>query len=306
MSFFKWSKTAAANASADGTVNWAEGQAPSTVNDSARAMMAAAAKFRDDMGGAIATGGTSAAYTVASNQGFTSLAAMNGMSLAFRPHAANAAGCALNVDGLGAVGLRAQSGVALPANYLSAGGVYVATYINATTEWLLWGAGSDAATLNAPAGTAMLFRQTNAPTGWTKSVSFDNVALRLTTGAVGTGGSLGFTGVFSTSVALGSVTIGTTHLPSYTLPNTLGVSISPNSTGVTAAFAGQFTNSAAAGAVTVMTTGGSTTVAVSDPTHAHSGSITGGVTSGGGGNALPLGSINLNVLYVDVILATKD
>jgi hypothetical protein len=37
MSFFKWSKTAAANASADSTVNWAEGQAPSTVNDSARA-----------------------------------------------------------------------------------------------------------------------------------------------------------------------------------------------------------------------------------------------------------------------------
>ena len=41
------------------------------------------------------------------------------------------------------------------------------------------------------------------------------------------------------------------------------------------AFAGQFTNSAAAGAVTVMTTGGSTSVTVSDPTHGHSGSITG-------------------------------
>src|ERR687888_19001 len=65
-----------------------------------------------------------------------------------RQRAANAAGCALNVDGLGAVGLRAQSGVALPANYLSAGAVYVATYINATTEWLLWGAGSDASALN--------------------------------------------------------------------------------------------------------------------------------------------------------------
>ena len=55
-----------------------------------------------------------------------------------------------------------------------------------------------------------------------------------------------------------------------------------------------------------MTTGGSTTVGISDPTHGHSGAITGGVTSGGGGNALSLGSINLNVLYVDVILATKD
>jgi len=41
MSFWKWSRTAANNATADGSINWAEGQAPSTVNDSARAMMAA-------------------------------------------------------------------------------------------------------------------------------------------------------------------------------------------------------------------------------------------------------------------------
>ena len=73
MSFFKWSKTANNNANADGTINWAEGQAPSTVNDSARAMMAAAAKYRDDIAG-VTTGGTATAYTVASNQAFDSLA----------------------------------------------------------------------------------------------------------------------------------------------------------------------------------------------------------------------------------------
>jgi len=67
MSFFKWSKTAASNATADGTINWAEGQAPSTVNDSARAMMAAAAKFRDDIGCNLSTSGTGAAYTVREN-----------------------------------------------------------------------------------------------------------------------------------------------------------------------------------------------------------------------------------------------
>ncbi len=54
MSFWKWSRTAANNATADGSINWAEGQAPSTVNDSARAMMAAASKYRDDVGGAMA------------------------------------------------------------------------------------------------------------------------------------------------------------------------------------------------------------------------------------------------------------
>jgi hypothetical protein len=57
MTFWKWSRTAANNATADGSINWAEGQVPSTVNDSARAMMAAASKYRDDVGGAIATAG---------------------------------------------------------------------------------------------------------------------------------------------------------------------------------------------------------------------------------------------------------
>lgn len=40
MAFKDWSATAADNDDADATINWAEGQAPSTVNGSARAMMA--------------------------------------------------------------------------------------------------------------------------------------------------------------------------------------------------------------------------------------------------------------------------
>jgi hypothetical protein len=37
-----WSQTAASNATQDSTVNWAEAQSPSSVNDSARALMASA------------------------------------------------------------------------------------------------------------------------------------------------------------------------------------------------------------------------------------------------------------------------
>src|ERR1700742_5084984 len=103
MTLYKWSQTASADATADSSINWAEGQAPSTVNDSARAMMAAAAKYRDDVAGAIATAGTSAAYTLSSNQAFDSLANLDGKIVAFVPHVTSGTGpVTLNVDGLGA------------------------------------------------------------------------------------------------------------------------------------------------------------------------------------------------------------
>ena len=62
MAFWKWSRTASSNASADNTINWAEGMAPSAVNDSARAMMARTAEWRDDISGTITTAGTSTAW----------------------------------------------------------------------------------------------------------------------------------------------------------------------------------------------------------------------------------------------------
>ena len=45
MAIGQWSTTAGNNATADPSINWQEGQAPSTVNDSARAMMAAVATW---------------------------------------------------------------------------------------------------------------------------------------------------------------------------------------------------------------------------------------------------------------------
>ena len=163
MTFWKWSRTAETNSAADGTINWAEGQAPSTVNNSARAMMAAAAKFRDDISGAIVTGGSSTAYTVTSFQVFDSLANMNGAMIAFTPHTTNAAGpVTLNVDGLGAKALRfSPSGVELPAGALVQGTPYVATYYNATTEWILQGLAGNP--YNIPLGGMLEFTGATAP-----------------------------------------------------------------------------------------------------------------------------------------------
>src|ERR1700739_475447 len=106
MPFWKWSHTASANASADQTINWAEGMAPSAVNDSARAMMARLAEWRDDVCGTIATAGTATAYPAPSNKGFNNVADLGGGMLAFVPHTGNGATVTLNVDGLGAKPLR--------------------------------------------------------------------------------------------------------------------------------------------------------------------------------------------------------
>src|SRR5262249_50489678 len=160
MSFWKWWRTAAGNATADGSINWAEGQAPSTVNDSARAMMAAAAKFRDDIAGAVATGGSLVAYTLTSYQSFDTLAHMDGAMIAFTPHATNGGACTLNVDALGAKPLRAAPSQDLAVGVLVAGTPYAATYYNVSGEWILRGAFAGAM---VPLGVALPFFATALP-----------------------------------------------------------------------------------------------------------------------------------------------
>lgn len=139
MTLYKWSQTAASNATADASINWQEGQAPSSVNDSARAMMASAAKYRDDVAGAIVTGGTSTAYTVASYQVFDSLAHLNGQIVAFTPHTTSNATVTLNVDGLGAKPLRSAPNTELLAGTLIQGTPYMAVYNNSDTAFYLHG-----------------------------------------------------------------------------------------------------------------------------------------------------------------------
>jgi hypothetical protein len=62
--------------------------------------------------------------------------------------------------------------------------------------------------------TAMLFVQTSAPLGWTKSTTHNNKALRIVSGAAGSGGSDAFTSVFGIKSTNG-FTLTTNEMPSH-------------------------------------------------------------------------------------------
>lgn len=161
MTLYKWSQTASADATADSTINWAEGQSPASVNDSARAMMAAIAKHRDDVAGAIVTTGTSTAYAINTYQVFQSLAQLNGQVVAFTPHATNGATVTINVDGLGAKPLRSAPSVELPAGTIIQGTPYTALYNNSDAAFYLAGFFNNP--YNVPIGSCIDFFGTTAP-----------------------------------------------------------------------------------------------------------------------------------------------
>lgn len=132
-----WSQTAANNATFDPSISWAEGMAPGSVNDSARAEMASVRKWADDITGATATGGTSTAYTLSTYQSFDNLTRLNGQMIAFTPHATNGATVTLNCDGLGAKPLRSAPSVELPAGVLVQGTPYICVYNSSDAAFYL-------------------------------------------------------------------------------------------------------------------------------------------------------------------------
>lgn len=66
-----------------------------------------------------------------------------------------------------------------------------------------------------PAGTRTVFQQTTAPIGWVKDATYNNYAMRIVNGAVGTGGTVGFTTAFSSGLSSGSYTLTTADIPAH-------------------------------------------------------------------------------------------
>jgi len=104
-----WSTTAADNDDADASINWLEGQSPATVNDSARAMMAAVASWYALIDAGTVSGGTVAgsadAITLTCSPTVSALAA--GQRYLFKyTSTGNTGAVTLNVDSLGATAVR--------------------------------------------------------------------------------------------------------------------------------------------------------------------------------------------------------
>jgi hypothetical protein len=120
-----------------------------------------------------------------------------------------------------------------------------------------------------PPGTVMLFVQTAAPTGWTKSTTHDNKALRVVSGSVTTGGTQNFTAVLNGTV--GATTLTEAQIPSHIHTYPAGLT---------------------AGGAVLRPFGFNGILSTNVSTNA----------TGGGGSH----THSMNVAYVDVIIATKD
>lgn len=130
-------------------------------------------------------------------------------------------------------------------------------------------------------GTVMLFVQTSSPTGWTKSTTHDNKALRVVSGTASSGGSVGFTTAFATPSVAGSVsatTLSTTQIPNHNH----SIQLSKSCGGVDGL---------------TINRGG-----------ANDGTFNSNSTGGGGSHTHSLSgaTATINVSYVDAIIATKD
>ena len=154
-------------------------------------------------------------------------------------------------------------------------------------------------------GTKMLFNQTAAPTGWTKITSSNDVALRVVSGTVGSGGSVAFETAFAShtptiskpaiTMTNAAFTLTTSEIPghNHTLRPYNGTGNAFN--GGSELLAGNGAGSRVSGVGNTGTQGGGGSGG--SHTHANSAELAATPTSS---------AINLDVSYVDVIIASKD
>ena len=152
----------------------------------------------------------------------------------------------------------------------------------------------------------MIFQQTAAPTGWTKQTTHDNKALRLVSGSVSSGGSNTFTGSLNSNVTVsGTSNNSTVTISGSTAGHSITQSELPNITLQTTqlvkmeeppANRGSSSGAGAAYLQADVPLGGS------DAAHSHGA----GTLAGDNHSHTYTSNINLDVEYVDFIIANKD
>lgn len=170
-------------------------------------------------------------------------------------------------------------------------------------------------------GTALMFRQTAAPTGWTKVTTDNNAALRVVSGSVSSGGSVDFTTAFANQAVAGTVggtTLTTAQIPAHghTFSGSTGT-VSADHVHFDSGHRHQYSTVAGSGPIAA---GGGFTLQVFDSQlgyaalggisanhiHGFSGTTANAGSGGSHDHTFTGTSINLAVKYVDVIIATKD
>jgi hypothetical protein len=170
-----------------------------------------------------------------------------------------------------------------------------------------------------PSGTAMLFQQTSAPTGWTKSTTHNDKALRVVSGTASSGGTTAFSTAMGTPSVSGSVgingapavgnlavsvsgNISNTTLSVNTIPSHshgLPIYNGSNNYGTAIATNGYNGNASA-----------NTYNKGNNGAHGHShnlsGTLNGAPSAGNLAGSLSSATAAINVQYVDLIIALKD
>lgn len=136
MSTWDWSTTAGTNQTADANINWQEGQLPSTVNDSARAMMAALKAFVQDGGGYATLAGSGDAFSLTLSQPMQTR--QPGL-VGFFATRSNTGAVTLQIDSTTAAPMRAVSGTDLTSGQIVSGAFYIVSWNSATSEWIING-----------------------------------------------------------------------------------------------------------------------------------------------------------------------
>lgn len=133
---WQWSQTPSSNGNIDPQINWVEGMPPSSVNDSARSMMARLAQFRDDTGGKIVATGSAFAYAGSSSSGSTN-PPQDGQEVTIIAPVTNGSGVTFSLDGGTAFPIQGPAGTGIPASVMQGSVPYALTYHASTSSWLL-------------------------------------------------------------------------------------------------------------------------------------------------------------------------